>query len=96
LELGIFIAKYWIEIAFGLVCAAIAWVAKHYVSLIKKEKQQHEEEIITTMKTELKEHSKQMEQNMAECSANLLHIVETDRDDRIKADEKIERSIEVV
>lgn len=48
------------------------------------------------MKTELKEHSKQMEQNMAECSANLLHIVETDRDDRIKADEKIERSIEVV
>jgi len=46
LELGLFIAKYWIEVLFGLVCAAVAWVARHYVQLIKKERKNHENEII--------------------------------------------------
>lgn len=48
------------------------------------------------MKTGLREHANEMEKNMAECSANLLHIVEEDRNDRIKADEKIEHSINVM
>jgi len=30
-----FIAKYWIEVGFGLICGAIAWVARHYVKLLK-------------------------------------------------------------
>jgi len=26
-----FIAKYWIEVFFGLICGTIAWLARHYV-----------------------------------------------------------------
>ena len=94
LELGLFIAKYWIEVLFGLICAAIAWVARHYVKLIKSERKNHENEIIQTMKDGLKEHAKQMEEDMVECSHNLLSIVEQDRKDRIEADKHIEESID--
>jgi hypothetical protein len=44
-----FIIKYWLEVAFGLVCAAMAWFAKRYIGLIKKEKKDHEDSIITTI-----------------------------------------------
>ena len=49
MELASFIAKYWLEVAFGLVCAAIAWIAKSYVQLLKKDRKSHEEEIITAI-----------------------------------------------
>lgn len=46
------------------------------------------------MKDGLKEHAKQMEEDMVECSHNLLSIVEQDRKDRIEADKRIEESID--
>ena len=93
-ELVAFTAKYRLKVSFGLVCAAIAWVARHYVRLIKSERQNHENAIIQTMKDGLKEHAKQMEKDMEDCSANLLSIVKKDREDRIEADKRIEASID--
>ena len=46
------------------------------------------------MKDGLKEHAKQMEKDMEDCSANLLSIVKKDREDRIEADKRIEASID--
>jgi len=44
-----FIVKYWLEVAFGLVCGAIAWLAKKYIAMSKTEKENHETAIITTI-----------------------------------------------
>ena len=44
-----FIIKYWLEVAFGFVCGAVAWLAKKYVAMSKTEKQNHETAIITTI-----------------------------------------------
>jgi hypothetical protein len=44
-----FIVKYWLEVAFGLVCGAIAWLAKKYIAMSKTEKENHEAAILTTI-----------------------------------------------
>jgi len=44
-----FIIKYWLEVAFGLVCGAIAWLTKKYIAMSKKEKENHETAIITAI-----------------------------------------------
>jgi len=33
-----FIVKYWLEVAFGLICAILAWLAKRFIELYKKDK----------------------------------------------------------
>jgi len=45
------------------------------------------------MKDGLKDHAEKMEKDMAQCSANLLKIVEKDRNDRIEADKRMENKL---
>jgi len=82
-----FIAKYWLEVGFGLICGAIAWIAKYFLNLIKKERAKHDQDIINTMKDGLSEHKQQMAQDMAACSTKLLDIVEKKNEELLKADQ---------
>lgn len=94
LVLGEFIAKYWLEVFFGLICAAVAAVAKHYVSLIKKEKQAQQDEIIKAMNAGLEAQKAQMQQDMAACSAGLMKIVEDQNKELLEADRQLHSEID--
>jgi hypothetical protein len=48
-----FIIKYWLEVAFGVICGAFAWFAKKYVELYKESKNNHETSIITTIQNKM-------------------------------------------
>jgi len=48
-----FIIKYWLEVAFGLVCGAVAWLAKKYITMSKTEKENHETAIIATIQKKM-------------------------------------------
>jgi hypothetical protein len=48
-----FIVKYWLEVAFGLVCATVAWFARHYIKLLEEKKKDHEDDIITAIESKM-------------------------------------------
>ncbi len=107
MEFGVFIAKYWLEVAFGLVCAAIAWIAKSYISLLKKDRQNHETEIIDTInekmdaqyqKTEARfneQYTKTQEQ-MDQCYNRLQNKINDFIDASKEEDRKITEKIDVL
>lgn len=48
-----FVIKYWLEVAFGLICGALAWFVKKYMKLYNESKNAHEASIISTIKEEM-------------------------------------------
>jgi len=40
------IAKYWLEVLFGLVCAGVGWTVRHHIKLLLKDKQRHEDDML--------------------------------------------------
>ena len=91
-----FIAKYWIEVGFSLICGTAAWIARHYIQLLKKQRKDHEDEIIKTMEKGLTEHKAQMREDMASCSAGLMKIVEEKNQELLQADQALHREIDGV
>ena len=89
-----FIAKYWIEVGFGLICGTVAWVARHYIQLLKKQRADHENEIIKTMEKGLNEHKQQMREDMTACSAGLMKIVEEKNQELLEADSLLHEEID--
>jgi len=41
--------KYWLEVLFTLICTGAAFVVRHHVGLIKKDKENHEKKIFETI-----------------------------------------------
>ena len=60
--MGDFIVKYWLEVMFSLVCRVVAFVARHYVRLIKDEKKMHETEMINAIEKKLDDHKSAMKE----------------------------------
>ena len=79
---------------FGLICGAIAWIAKYFLNSIKEERKRHDEDIIKTMKNGLSEHNQQMQKDMTACSTKLLDIVEKKNEELLKADQQIHEEID--
>ena len=94
--LGDFIVKYWLEVVFSLVCAAVAYVARHYVKLIKQEKKKHEEEIIATLNTKLDEHKATISNDLERYSQNLLGIVQEKNNELLEADRLIHEEMDQI
>ena len=93
MELGAFIAKYWLEVAFGLVCAAIAWVAKNYIALLKKDRKSHETEIIDTIQEKMDEQYNKTQKQMDNCYKNLNSLIEQQGQEFKKVDKEITEKI---
>lgn len=62
-----FIIKYWLEVAFGLVCGAIAWLAKKYIAMSKTEKQNHEDKLISTIQNKMDSQYDKTQKQMDAC-----------------------------
>ena len=89
-----FIVKYWLEVAFGLVCATVAWFARHYIKLLEEKKKSQQDEIIKTMKEGLDEHKRQMKEDMNQCSTGLMNIVKEQTEALKKSDDAIHEDID--
>lgn len=89
-----FIVKYWLEVAFGLVCASIAWLARHYVKLLEEKKKSQQKEIIDTMKQGLEEHKNQMKSDMNQCSSSMMQMLKETTDELKKTDKEIHTEID--
>ena len=89
-----FIAKYWLEVIFSLVCGGIAWTAKYLIKTLKEERKRQNTELLNNMDTNLKQHSVQMQSDMKECSNKLLEIVEKKNEELLKADAQIHKEID--
>lgn len=84
-----FIIKYWLEVAFGLVCGAVAWLAKKYVTMSKTEKENHEASILTTIKKQMDSQYDKTQKQMDNCYNRL----EAKISDFVKASEKEDERI---
>lgn len=62
-----FIIKYWLEVAFGLVCGAMAWFIKKYIKLYNDSKDNHEQFIIEEIQNKIDEQNKTLQKQMSEC-----------------------------
>lgn len=74
----------------------MAWVARHYVQLIRKSRKDHEHDIIKTMEDGLAKHAEQMQNDMAACSTGLMEIVQRQNQELLEADEKLHQEIDGV
>jgi len=66
-----FIIKYWLEVAFGLICGTAAWLAKRYVNLSKTEKQNHEDKLIATIQNKMDNQYDKTQKQMDACYTRL-------------------------
>lgn len=71
-----FIIKYWLEVAFGLVCGAMVWFVKKYMQLIKDEKGNHEKTLINTIQNKMDEQYNKTQNQMNDCYKNLFGLIE--------------------
>ena len=93
MELASFIAKYWLEVAFGLVCAAIAWIAKNYIQLLKKDRKSHETEIINTIQEKMDEQYNKTQEQMDSCYKNLNNLIKSQEKEFRKVDQEITEKV---
>ena len=84
-----FIIKYWLEVAFGLVCGAVAWLAKKYVAMSKTEKENHEAAIITTIQEKMDNQYDKTQEQMDAC----YHRLEDKISDFVKQSEEEDEKI---
>ena len=48
-----FIAKYWLEVLFGLICSGVSLAVKHHLKLAKLDKERHEKDMIHAIETKM-------------------------------------------
>ena len=84
-----FIIKYWLEVAFGLVCGAVAWLAKKYVAMSKTEKENHETSIITTIQDKMDDQYNKTQEQMDACYNRLENKIS----DFVNASEQEDKKI---
>ena len=92
--MGEFIAKYWIEVVFSLVCAGVAWVVKFLLKSINIEREAHDKKLIETMKQGLEAGNNQMKEDMAACSTKMMQMLSEQTEALRKSDEIIHEEID--
>lgn len=67
--MGEFIAKYWLEVLFGLIVAGLGFFVRHYYSLWKKEQETIQAKMVADIKEEVKNSN---QETLAELRASNL------------------------
>lgn len=91
-----FIIKYWLEVAFGLVCGAVAWLAKKYIAMSKTEKENHETAIITTIQKKMDDQYDKTQEQMDACYSRLDNKISDFVKESQEEDKKINKKIDSV
>ena len=74
-KLGDFIAKYWLEVFFGLICAGVAGFAKYLIKNFKDERERRDKELVSTMEKSLKASNDQLKADMNSCQTGLVKMI---------------------
>ena len=86
-----FIIKYWLEVAFGLICGTLAWFVKKYMKLYNESKSNHEISIISTIKEEMKnqyqETKVQMDNSIKKLDDKITEFISESREEDKKMNE---------
>ena len=88
-----FIVKYWIEVAFGLVCALLAFLAKRFIELYNKDKTQHEATVVSTIQSKMDEQYNKTQDQMNTCYKNLNGLIEKQGEELKQVDKDITSKI---
>lgn len=72
--MGEWIAKYWLEVLFGLVLAALAWGGKRLVKFYIQQLHDSLDEVKTEIMQYVKTHNDEQDQRMEELRAGLLSM----------------------
>ena len=91
-----FIIKYWLEVAFGLVCGAVAWLVKKYIAMSKTEKENHETAIITTIQEKMDNQYEKTQEQMDACYNRLDNKISDFVKESQEEDKKINKKIDSV
>lgn len=91
-----FIIKYWLEVAFGLVCGAIAWLAKKYIAMSKIEKENHETAIITTIQEKMDDQYDKTQEQMNTCYNRLNNKITEFIEESREADKQMTNNINTI
>ena len=89
-----FIVKYWLEVAFGLVCATVAWFARHYIKLLEEKKKDHEDEIVQAIEDKMDKQYDKTQEQMDACykrlEGKINDFVEESKKEDIKINKKMD------
>ena len=96
LKLIDFIVKYWVEVLFGLICGGIAFTVRHHVKLIIADKKRHEDDMLKAIDVKFDEQREGMKQQMSECYANLIQVVQESEERSMEEDRKIHHEIDII
>lgn len=88
-----FIAKYWLEFAFGIVALGLTGLAKYFYGLYKKAKKQQVEESHKQIVTDLKKLIDAEHANSAKLHENTLSLFKAERELSKEDDEAIKQSV---
>ena len=91
-----FIAKYWLEVLFGLICSGVAFSVKHHLKLAKTDKERHEQDIIHAIEAKMDAQKTEMKEQMENCHNNLVEVVKEYDEKSMRADEHMQREIDVM
>jgi len=88
-----FIIKYWLEVAFGLICGVLTWFIKKYVELYKESKTNHETSIITTIQDQMDKQYDKTQEQMNQCynklNTKISEFIDESREEDKKMNERV-------
>ena len=87
------IAKYWLEVLFTLICSGAAFVIRHHVKLIISEKKRNENDTLKAIDEKFKEQNINMEKKMEECYGRVINVVQNLEQKSNKADGEVNKKI---
>lgn len=100
-ERGVFkllewIAKYWLEVVFTLLCSGAAFVIRHHVKLIINDKKRRQDDLLESIDKKFDEQKTGMKEQMSECYSNLITVVNESNEKSMAEDVKIHGEIDAI
>ena len=90
------IAKYWLEVVFTLICSGAAFVIRHHVKLIVNDKKRRQDDLLESIDKKFDDHKNDMKEQMSECYSNLISVVNESNEKSIEEDVKIHAEIDAI
>ena len=91
-----FLVKYWLEVVFGLVCAGVSFVARHYYKLVKDKKKTEQQKVLDSIDKKFEKQTEAMASQMGSCYANMNQLLAQRDEKLLKADEEIHAEINIL
>ncbi len=90
------IAKYWLEVVFTLICSGAAFVIRHHVKLIINDKKRRQDDLLESINKKFDDHKNDMKEQMTECYGNLINVVNESNEKSMAEDVKIHEEIDAI